>query len=134
MSSNSEEILRLTLMHLSSKAEPAPSKRPGSRRVRLEVWRSKTDSKPIGLEVQKRSLNFWVRENDVRAALPVTVKVTKKIWNGFNWQSEHPDASGKIKRANSNLKPFGLFDGHDLIRIAVKNAEDVRKILAEILA
>ena len=106
-----------------------PSKSANSNRVRLDAWRHVTSQRPIGLEQQKGMMNFWLRESDVPASIPEGVKSTSKSWDGIEWFDPTPTGSGKRGGANSNLKFFADFEGHDLVRLGVRNIEQAQTIL-----
>lgn len=109
--------------HISETA----AKTASSGRVHLSVYRT-TGGKPLGIEFDKDTLqNLWLRANDVPAHIPSSVKVTPKAWTGQDW------ASADGKGANSNLRGFVDFHGHDLIRLGVKTQADADGILTHIL-
>lgn len=106
-----------------------PSKNPNSNRVRLDAWKHPRSNRPIGLEQQTAMVNFWLRQSDVPRSLPDGVKSTPKAWDGTEWFDPAPTESGKRGGANSNLKTFADFEGHDLVRLGVRTIDQARSIL-----
>ncbi|MGB3624202.1 MAG: HNH endonuclease signature motif containing protein [Henriciella sp.] len=106
-----------------------PSKTPNSNRVRLDAWKHSRSNRPLGLERQTATVNFWLRQSDVPRSIPDGVKSTLKVWDGTEWFAPVPSESGKRGGANSNLKTFAEFEGHDLVRLGVRTIDQARSIL-----
>lgn len=103
------------------------AKTASSGRVHLSVYRT-THGKPLGVEYDKDTLqNLWLRAGDAPSHIPSGVKTTDKAWTGHDWAS--PDGKG----ANSNLRGYDDFRGHDLIRLGVKTQADAEEILNHLL-
>lgn len=119
-----------------SDIEQLPPKKPTSRQVHLTVWQTRSKRRPIGLETGHASLvNIWLTTMSVPKGLPEDVDVAKKIWKSGVWVDAVPDPTRKGRDgANSNLKPFEVFNTRPITRLGIRRIEDARSILELLVA
>jgi hypothetical protein len=105
--------------------EPVPSARANSGKVHLEVWRSKSKRRAVGVELGRDTqVNFWVvRPFGLPKDLPASVERVDKQPKGRAWT----DTDGK--GANSNLSAYEEFRNSPIARLEVHSIEDARVIL-----
>jgi hypothetical protein len=105
--------------------EPVPSARANSGKVHLEVWRSRSKRRAVGVEIgHDTQVNFWVvRPLGLPRILPVSVGRVDKQAKGSTWT----DTDGK--GANSNLSAYEEFRNRPIARLEVRSIEDARVIL-----
>jgi hypothetical protein len=105
--------------------EQIPSARANSDKVHLEVWRSRSKRRAVGVEIgHDTQVNFWVvRPFGLPKVLPTSVERVDKQPKGRSWT----DAGGK--GANSNLSAYEEFRNSPIARLEVRSIEDARVIL-----
>ncbi|WP_143114979.1 hypothetical protein [Jannaschia rubra] len=115
--------------------EPVPPKKATSRQVHLTVWRTRSKGRPIGLESGHAGiLNLWLTSMSVPADLPEGVEITKKVWKSDGWVDAVPDPARKGRNgANSNLKPFEVFNRRPITRLGLRRIEDAKMILEQVV-
>lgn len=130
----SEQIVKVKefiVMQLNANCEQVLPKTVASQQKHLSVWATRTKRRPIGVELEHPStVNLWVLSMNVPSPLPPGVSVSKKVWKGIGWQDKVPDPAKKGRDgANSNLKPFEVFNTRPITRLGVQSIDDARAIL-----
>lgn len=120
---------------LGANCDQVPPKTATSQQKHLTVWTTRNKRRPIGLESGHDELvNLWIVSMNAPPTLPDTVKVTKKVWKGSGWQDKDPSPGEKSKGANSNLKPFEVFNTRPITRLGIQSIDDARAILEHLFA
>ena len=126
------EVLAFIQTQLRARCEPVLPKKETSQQKHLTVWQTREKRRPIGLESGHGDrVNLWLVRNQAPPSLPPSVEVTRKVWKDSGWKDEVP--TGKRDGANSNLKPFELFNTRPIVRLGVKSVADARLILDHVL-
>ncbi len=136
MSASVEEIKAFVCARLDAHMHRLPPKTANSEEKHLSVWTLPGFGRPIGAELGHETLiNFWVLTFYAPTALPPTVEIKHKVWNGSGWKDKAPVATRRDRDgANSNLKPFEVFNTRPITRLGVKSIEDARVILDQLLS
>lgn len=115
--------------------EQVPPKRATSQQVHLTVWRTRSKGRPIGLESGHAGVvNLWLTTMNVPRSLPADVEVVRKNWASGGWVDAERDPTLKGRDgANSNLKPFEVFNTRPITRLGIRRIEDARSILEQIV-
>ncbi len=128
MSDPISDVKAFITAQLGANCEPVPPKTSASNKVHLSVWHTRGKRRPIGVELDHKTVvNLWIWASEAPANISGGVKITRKAWTGEKWAS--PDGKG----ANSNLRGYEDFHGHDLIRLGVKTQADAEEILTHLL-
>ncbi|MBJ6373396.1 hypothetical protein [Sedimentitalea arenosa] len=116
--------------------QPVPPKKTTSRQVHLKVWRTRSKGRPIGLESGHVGVvNLWLTRMSVPASLPEGVEITEKVWKSDGWVDAVPDPVRKGRDgANSNLKPFEVFNTRPITKLSIRRIEEARSILEQVVA
>lgn len=80
-------------------------------------------------------VNLWLTTMNVPRDLPPDVEVAKKNWDSDGWVDVVRDPSRKGRDgANSNLKPFEVFNTRPITRLGIRRIEDARLIFEQVVS
>lgn len=128
MSGDVAELKSYIRAFLRQHMEQVPPQHANSGKVHLEVWRSPSKRRPVGLEMDHDAfVNMWLVRLNVPKSLPASVAVVQKEPKGRGWT----DAEGK--GANSNLSGYDEFRTKPITRLAVQSVDDAWKVLEALL-
>jgi hypothetical protein len=128
MSQPIDELKTFIRAFLRNNMEAVLAQRANSGKVHLEVWRSPTKRRPVGLEFDHDThVNLWLVRMNVPQTLPATVVAVHKEPKGRGWT----DADDK--GANSNLSSYEEFRTKRITRLAVSSIEGARIVLDGLL-
>lgn len=121
---------------LSANCDSVLPKTATSQQKHLAVWTTRAKRRPIGVELGHPGIvNLWIVSMNVPTSLPPSVSVAKKLWKGTGWQDIDPNPTKKGRDgANSNLKPFEVFNTRPITRLGVQSIDDARAILDHLLS
>lgn len=135
MSDNVDEIKTYVTARLRAACDQVPPKRETSKQKHLSVWTTRASRKSIGVELgHSDRVNLWVVSTHFALTLPASVDLTKKVWVGDGWKDPVPVGGKKNDGANSNIKPFEVFNRRPITRLGIKSLEDARAILDQLLS
>lgn len=136
MTDSIDDLKAFIHVKLSANCDAVPPKTATSKQKHLSVWTTHTKRRPIGVELGHPSIvNLWVVSMNAPTSVPASVSVAKKVWKGSGWQDKDPDPKKKGRDgANSNLKPFEVFNTRPITRLGVQSIDDARAILEHLLA
>ena len=124
MTEEIETLKTFLRSYLPINLQLVPAKTEASKKDHLEVWRTLSGLRTVGLEMHHKTLvNFWMYKGHVPSNLPESIQVVFKDPDGQKWTG----ADGK--GANSNLSAYDEFRRKRLVRMGVTSVGDAKMIL-----